>query len=41
MTEPADPSHVIRLEGGEFAVYAPNATSARMEAEKAALGESW
>ena len=28
MTEPADPSHVIRLEGGEFALYAPNATSA-------------
>jgi glycogen operon protein len=30
MTDPADPSHVIRLEGGEFAVYAPHATSAHL-----------
>ena len=27
MTEPADPGHVIRLEGGEVAVYAPHATA--------------
>ncbi len=30
MTDAADPSHVIRLEGGEFAVYAPNATAAHL-----------
>jgi glycogen debranching enzyme GlgX/4-alpha-glucanotransferase len=30
MTESSDPSHVIRLEGGEVAVYAPNAVGAEV-----------